>query len=656
MNTAPLKRFATIARQKLMRGVEAKIRDLGFDDNGVAEVVPEAIPGGTDWKGQILPVSFYDQWCSLRDRIRQIGLQEVKEEAAYTWFNRLVAIRILTSNGFIEPVLRFAPETHVPYILDEARQMHMLTDMSEDKRIRLQKLLTDNQRQTEAFALLIAEFCHHNFILQSSFGSVKDYTELLLPADILQNGGFVEMLNGDGGEVYITDEECRTPELIGWLYQFYISERKDEVMKKDKYKPEEIPAATQIFTPNWIVKYMVENTLGRIYLDSLRDEETIEHYKKEWKYLVEPAEGSVSRLQPSDPKPSGKRIRPRNLRVADFSCGSGHILNECFNMLYEFYMDAGASPDEAVEQILRDNLVGIDLDDRACQLSRFSLMLKSAQRYGGYVNGGVIPNILGMPTASRSTWEDTGGHFRGNYGLQCSEKVYKEIYDAFELIEKAHSLGSIMKFDISEETGEYIKNALAVDAERRLYPIQFAPIVDSFRLILALTESYNAVVMNPPYMATGMNSILSNYATDKYPKSKADLMTVFMEVGLDRLKINGKLGMINLPSWLFLSAFEKLRKYIISNYHIDSLLHMGRGIFGIDWGSVAFVITKGISTANGYFFKLHKRNFQHIYYNHIAEIFENTLREKNFRFDFDSYRDDSGKVSESDIITCHVLI
>lgn len=584
MNTAPLKRFATVARQKLMRGVESKIRDLGFDDNGVATVEPESIPGGTDWKGQILPVSFYDQWQSLRRRIQEIGLQEVKEEAAYTWFNRLVAIRILTSNSFIEPVLRFAPETHVPYILDEARQMHLLTDLSEDKRVRLQQLLADNQRQTEAFALLIAEFCHHNFILQSSFGGIKDYTEILLPNDILQDGALVDMLNGDE---YITDEDCRTPELIGWLYQFYISERKDEVMKKDKYKPEEIPAATQIFTPNWIVKYMVENTLGRIYLDSLRDEDEIARYKKEWKYLVEPA-------QPLE-EPT-KRIRPRNLKVADFSCGSGHILNECFNMLYEFYIDAGASPDEAVENILTNNLVGIDLDDRACQLSRFSLMLKSAQRYNGYVNGGAIPHILGMPRPQHGDLHAAlHEFFRGDE----TRAIMEEMDFAIDLLKKAESLGSIMKFDmICADTRFLIKQRMEYWADKPSdsIPAEVSDLFPSFRLILALTESYDAVVMNPPYMPTSKDGILNSYVRVNYPDTRTDLFAVFMDLAYDRLKQYGLYGMINMQSWMFLGSFSALREKILSEQTIMSMLHLGPRTFDELTGEVVqntvFVIAK----------------------------------------------------------------
>ena len=616
MNTAPLKRFATVARQKLMRGVESKIRDLGFDDNGVATVEPESIPGGTDWKGQILPVSFYDQWQSLRSRIQEIGLQEVKEEAAYTWFNRLVAIRILTSNGFIEPVLRFAPETHVPYILDEARQMHLLTDLSEDKRVRLQQLLADNQRQTEAFALLIAEFCHHNFILQSSFGGIKDYTEILLPNDILQDGALVDMLNGDE---YITDEDCRTPELIGWLYQFYISERKDEVMKKDKYKPEEIPAATQIFTPNWIVKYMVENTLGRIYLDSLRDQDEIDRYKKEWKYLVEPA------LPLDEPT---KRIRPRNLRVADFSCGSGHILNECFNMLYEFYMDAGASPDEAVENILNNNLVGIDLDDRACQLSRFSLMLKSAQRYNGYVNGGTIPNIIGMPRPQHGDLPAAlHEFFRGDE----TPAIMEEMDEAFDLLKKAESLGSIMKFDmISSDTRFLIKQRMEYwsDKPAESIPAEVASLFPSFRLILALTENYDAVVMNPPYMAGGkMPSTLSEYVRSNYSEGSSDMMTIFMMVATNILKENGIYGMINFSSWMFLPSFTELREEILETQFVESLLYLGRGMFGSDFGSVSFIIRKNRKSASSIYRKLFSKQGE---VRSIAEI-ESLFLDKDFQ-------------------------
>lgn len=324
MDTNRIKRFATEARNKLKEGIAAKIRTLGFDKKGnvADEHRPQLMQGGTHWNGQLLPENFYHQWTSLYNRIQQKGISEVYEEAAYTWFNRLCAIRILQKNDLCAPVLDYTDAARTPFIVDEARQGR-IPEMNEEMRSRLSDLLDDDTKVTEQFAVLINAWCHDNPIIYRCFGAMADYTELLLPNNILTEGGFVDMLNHTD---FITDADYRSPELIGWLYQFYISERKDEVFaKKGKFEADEIPAATQIFTPNWIVKYMVQNTVGRIYLDNNPYETQLQ---KKWQYLVEPAE-----------KPSADSILKydelTDLRVADLACGSGHILNECFDLLYE---------------------------------------------------------------------------------------------------------------------------------------------------------------------------------------------------------------------------------------------------------------------------------------------------------------------------------
>ena len=292
MDTNRIKRFATEARNKLKEGIAAKIRTLGFDKKGnvAEEHRPQLMQGGTHWNGQLLPETFYHQWTSLYNRIQQKGISEVYEEAAYTWFNRLCAIRILQKNDLCAPVLDYTDAARTPFIVDEARQGR-IPEMNDEMRSRLNDLLDDDTKVTEQFAVLINAWCHDNPIIHSCFGAMADYTELLLPNNILTEGGFVDMLNRlssesnderaqslpsrEGGRPtvnhtdFITDADYRSPELIGWLYQFYISERKDEVFaKKGKFEADEIPAATQIFTPTWIHEYLVHNTIGRIHLDS----------------------------------------------------------------------------------------------------------------------------------------------------------------------------------------------------------------------------------------------------------------------------------------------------------------------------------------------------------------------------------------------------
>ncbi len=630
MDTNRIKRFAIEARNILKAGIAAKITTLGFDKNGnvAEENKPQLMQGGSLWNEQLQTEGFYYQWMSLYNRIQQKGISEVYEEAAYTWFNRLCAIRILQKNNLCSPVLTYADAARTPVIVDEARQGR-IPQMKEELRQRLVELLDDDTKVTEQFAILITAWCHDNPIINQCFGSIADYTELLLPNNILAEGGFVDMLNHTE---FITDEDFQSPELIGWLYQFYISERKDEVFaKKGKFEADEIPAATQIFTPNWIVKYMVQNTVGRIYLDNNPYETQLQ---KKWKYLVEPSE-----------KPNDKTLLKYNeledLKVADLACGSGHILNECFDLLYDLYIAEGYGRGEAVENIFSHNLTGIDLDTRAKQLSQFALLLKACQKDAAFADAHCLPNVLTMPVCDSYTIKDTLGHFVCAYHLDWTDVDRKELEDAFDLMKDADSLGSIMRFEISQDTREHLIEAVnAYDAEPK-YTEAFKNLIDGFRLILALTENYHALVMNPPYMGSGnMNSVLSKYVKDNYKDGKADLMTVFMLLAKNRTMENGKYGMINLPSWLFLSTFETLRKQIVNDFHIDSLLHMGRGIFGIDWGSTAFVISKTKSNVSGVYFRLHKRNFQHIYYYHIEELFLKALNDHAFKYDFDSYRDE----------------
>ena len=641
MDTNSIKRFATEARNILKAGIAAKITTLGFDKNGnvAEENKPQLMQGGSLWNEQLQTEGFYYQWMSLYNRIQQKGISEVYEEAAYTWFNRLCAIRILQKNNLCSPVLAYADAARTPVIVDEARQgrlpqMFLSPDNGgneggEELRQRLVELLDDDTKVTEQFAILITAWCHDNPIINQCFGSIADYTELLLPNNILAEGGFVDMLNHTE---FITDEDFQSPELIGWLYQFYISERKDEVFaKKGKFEADEIPAATQIFTPNWIVKYMVQNTVGRIYLDNNPYETQLQ---KKWQYLVEPSEKSSDRY-------SLKYNELTDLKVADLACGSGHILNECFDLLYDLYIAEGYGRGEAVENIFSHNLTGIDLDTRAKQLSQFALLLKACQKDAGFADAHCLPNVLTMPVCDSYTVKDILGHFVCAYQLDWANVDRKELEDAFDLMKDADSLGSIMRFEISQNTREHLIEAVnAYDAEPK-YTEAFKNLIDGFRLILSLTENYHALVMNPPYMGSGnMNSVLSKYVKDNYKDGKADLMTVFMLLAKNRTMENGKYGMINLPSWLFLSTFETLRKQIVNDFHIDSLLHMGRGIFGIDWGSTAFVISKTKSNVSGVYFRLHKRNFQHIYYYHIEELFLKALNDHAFKYDFDSYRDE----------------
>lgn len=632
MDTNRIKRFATEARNILKAGIAAKITTLGFDKNGnVAEKnKPQLMQGGSLWNEQLQTEGFYYQWMSLYNRIQQKGISEVYEEAAYTWFNRLCAIRILQKNNLCSPVLTYADAARTPVIVDEARQGR-IPQMKEELRQRLVELLDDDTKVTEQFAILITAWCHDNPLINQCFGSIADYTELLLPNNILAEGGFVDLLNHTE---FITDEDFQSPELIGWLYQFYISERKDEVFaKKGKFEADEIPAATQIFTPNWIVKYMVQNTVGRIYLDNNPYETQLQ---KKWQYLVEPSEKP-------DEKNTLKYNELEDLKVADLACGSGHILNECFDLLYDLYIAEGYGRGEAVEKIFRHNLTGVDLDTRAKQLATFALLLKACQKDAAFADAHCMPNVLTMPKPWNS--EAQGPiqdmlhiYFQG----EATNQQKEEIMGSFDLMQDADSLGSIMKFDINASTRLLIKQTTDYWCGQEIVPEEVRTQIVAFKLILALTEKYHALVMNPPYMGSGnMNGVLSKYVKDEYKDGKADLATVFVEMMGQRTSANGGYAFIIPPSWMFLSTFEGLRKNIIENQSIESLLHLSRGVFGADFGASSAVIKNTSNTnASGTYFRLVERTFQEFEQSHLRMLFEQTLANHDFKYNFKEYTKD----------------
>lgn len=595
MDTNRLKRFATEARNILMQGVKNRLQAIGFDlKTGTSSEMPQKMEGGAVFMGDTVTTDFYSRWMSLNNNIHARGIKQVAEEAAYTWFNRFMAIRIMQKQGFISPVLAYeSEEVRVPVIVSEARQGRM-PQMTADVYDKLMELLDDDSKTNEQFALLIVAYCHENPIINKCFGAIADYTELLLPQNILAEGGFVSMLNDTE---FITDDDFRSAELIGWLYQFYISDRKDEAFaKKGKYDADEIAPATQIFTPNWIVKYMVENTVGRIYIDNNPYCEA----KDEMKYLVDTPSGDEA-LKVDD---------LAELTVADLACGSGHILNECFDLLYSLYVEEGYSRSQAISNILRKNILGIDLDTRAKQLATFALLMKACQKDNSFLDGKVMPRIYDMPrpiAEAIGVDDDTCNaeeylkETLPHYLLGGNADMVQELTDAILLMNHANKLGSIMKFDISEQT----RNAVMVRTQEyeeqlangEIVPSSIMLLMPYMRIILALTQKYAALCMNPPYMGSGrFDEVLSKYVKDNYADAKADLFSVFMQMGMERLVPNGKMAQINMQSWMFLSSFEKLRTQFLTHYNIDNMLHLGPRTFDELSGEVvqntAFVLSK----------------------------------------------------------------
>ncbi len=631
MNTAALKRFAQQARVILKEGVQTRLSYWGFDHQGNITDEPMPVEGGVIFRGEgIDDPTLFKKWEALKQAVHSHGVQHIAEEAAYTWFNRLMAIRILAKNGYIRPQLEFeSASMPVPLIVSNARR-GQFPELNADERKQLNELLNDDSAEVEQFTLLISAFCRTNKLIRRIFGRIYDYTELLLPVNILSGNGFVHLLNHSES---ISGEDYRQVELIGWLYQFYISEKKDEVFKsfknKKKAEAEDIPAATQIFTPNWIVKYMVQNTVGRLWLDLNPDS----GLKTNMDYLVDNPDAA-------SPVPLVSEVA--EIKLLDPACGSGHILVEGFDILFDMYTEEGYSKREAVQQILRCNLYGLDIDLRAAQLANFALLLKAAAKDASVLESEIVPQVYAMP----EKYEFNASSLRTFLG---EETHYLEtLQKVLTLMQQAQNLGSVMKIEISPDMREYLQTQLTYWTKRHAPDLftqeDFDQLFPYIRNILLLTQKYEAVAANPPYMGSGnMNEELKGYVNKKYPHSKSDLMTVFMDVISDFTLSKGRYAMINLPSWLFLSSFENLREDILKNQFIESLLHFGRGIFGIDFGSVAFVIKKEhFQNRKGSYFRLHERNFQHIYYEDIELLFLNAKKDPNYKYDFSLYRDDDG--------------
>jgi hypothetical protein len=639
MNTTKLKPFAQQARKILMEGVRLRMLFWGFDGKSHDAPEPEAIPGGVIFRNEVYSdAGLPGKWQQMKVRINSHTFHDAIEEAAYTWFNRLMAIKILEKNGYEDNQLGY--EGTVPALLVKARN-GIMPFLAENEKQKVREHLLNGDEET-AFGLLLIAYCRRHPLLNRVFGGIDDFTELLLPHNLLTKGGIIELLNVNG---FVQEDDYRQVELIGWLYQFYISEKKDEVFKgfkeNKKARKEDIPAATQIFTPKWIVKYLVENTVGKTWLDLHPDSEV----KTQLKYMVENDSAKPAPLEGIDE--AGK------ITLLDPAAGSGHILVTAFDLYMLMYKEEGSTTRQAVREILKHNLFGLDIDKRAAQLARFAVLMKAAGYDQGVLNENILPHIYSMPEPKHFNKEHLEKFLYEAYEGPALDRdgILKDLNKGLLLMRQAQNLGSIIQFDLQDDTRRQLKLRYQYwcDKEEKgqltLDELSWwKPLAEYLNPLCVLLEKYTCVAANPPYMGQkSMNGELKDYVGKYYPTTKGDLMTVFMEVIPNLAVSSGRFALINLPSWLFLSSFEEIRSHYLQNYLFESLLHMGRGIFGIDFGSVAFAIKKVLpGKCSGNYFRLHERNFQHIYYEDIEKLFLYCANNSDYTYDFNLYRDDEG--------------
>ena len=619
MNTNQLKKFSQEARRKLIDQVSAKLNYVLTSDSAELREKGTAIQ-------------------KLKEALKETSKEQLIDKVAYTWFNRFVALRFMDVNDY-QPigvqVLSTLDGFTTPEILDEAKRGHIHDELQVDRRKigdLLDGRIPSSNAQNEVYKLLLTGVCNHlHKTFPFLFERIDDYTELLLPDDLTSEFSIVQDIR-EG----MSKEDCKEVEIIGWLYQFYISEKKDEVFaSNEKVKKEDIPAATQLFTPRWIVEYMVQNTVGKLWLLNNPSSKLKDHMP----YYIESEVKDEDYLKVSSVE---------EITLLDQACGSGHILVYGFELFSKIYEEQGYNQSEIPELIINKNLFGFEIDERAAQLSGFALLMKAREYHRRVFRKELRPNILCYKDLKLT--EDEIKETFSQLKIELTDELFFDLKN----IQQATNLGALISphsdLQILKEISEKIKNAKNSSDVFLRYRLGELDIAFDHLILLGL--KYHCVVDNPPYMGGGkMNKVLGGYVKQNYPNSKGDLMTCFMESGWNIILPNGYLGMINLPSWLFLSSFQSLREVLIDTKCIDSLLHMGRGIFGVDWGSTAFVVRNGSAKKIGKYFKLHKRNFQHLYPNDIKEIFLKSLEVRDLKIDYDKYRDSEQLSSVNNLVS-----
>ena len=598
MDKSAIKNFATSARNKLIEGVIQKAYEFGISDKEIKEV--ENLPDGSrleiNNEYKYLTNSEANNREKLIEQIESKGFSQVIEEVAYTWFNRIIAIRFMEVNDYLPTGVRVLSSEETsktePDAVTNAHELIEELELNRDIVFKYQ----DNNDSEGLFKYILIKQCNElGKIMPVMFEKIEDYTELLLPDNLLVEGSVVRDLVSN-----ISEEDFKEQvEIIGWLYQYYISEKKDEVFadlkKNKKITKENIPAATQLFTPDWIVKYMVENSLGRLWLEGHPNEEL----QSSWKYYLEEAKQEPDVEKELEKiRIESKNLSPEDITVLDPSMGSGHILVYAFDVLYQIYLSAGYSERDIPRLILEKNIYGLDIDDRAGQLAYFALMMKarsySRRIFRDMERNPISLNVCSIQESNGLTKEDI------QYFANGDESLKKDIEYLVEVFTDAKEYGSIL--EVNAVDFERIENRLKeIDSEIVLININKNNLLDKVPNLVkqgkVMSKKYNIMCTNPPYMGSkGMSLDLKKYLDKNFKNTKSDLFAVFMELDKQYLKNKGYISMINQHSWMFVTSFSELRKNILNSKIISNMIHLGPRAFeeidGEVVQSTAFIIRK----------------------------------------------------------------
>ena len=613
MNKTAIKNFAIWARNKLIADVSYDARLIGITENGIAKPLPQSF-GGTQFFdiGTAEPYSISGEAVRQRDKLIEVIQQKEKdtdyktayqyviEEVAYTWFNRLIAIRFMEVNdylpshirvlssesGKLEPDLVTTPfDAELPFTAEEEAQIFQLKQ--------------DNKLD-EVFRILFLKQCNAlNEILPALFEKTKNYTELLLSLSVIDQDGVVYHLIHDIPEDDFNIERGGQVEIIGWLYQYYNTEPKAAAFAKNgKITKEEIPAVTQLFTPDWIVRYMVENSLGRLWVEGHPECDL----KENWKYYLEEAQQEPEvQAKLSEIRKEYAALNPEDIKLIDPCMGSGHILVYAFDVLMQIYESAGYSQRDAAKSILEHNIYGLDIDDRAYQLAYFAVMMKARQYNRRILNGENSCHVYAIQESNsinRAHLKYFGAgmdDIEKNAAKMQLEGLLDTLTDAKEygsiLNVESYNWDLLRRFVAAEDTaGQISMDSVGVEDTAE----ELQKLID---LGETMARKYWVTVTNPPYMGE-LNKTLQDFAKKVYPNSKHDLCSIFIEKCLEMVKNNAYVAMITQNAFMFLSRYEKLRKSLLQ-YQFVNLAHLGARAFDSIGGEVVQTSTFCIRKASG---------------------------------------------------------
>lgn len=598
MNKAKLKTYAPQARRDFIAAITARANQLGLSEqDGELEVAP--VERGGDVviiAGQPWPAKVHGQRERLIKRIQKDGFAQTMEAAAYTWFNRFAALRFMEIHDYLGHGHRALSscEGGLPEILTHAADLAQNGNLPGLKAAKVTELKLAGNKDGELYKMLLVAQCN---VLSSAmpflFERIDDETELLLPDNLLRTDSIIAKL-----VEAIPEEDWQQVEIIGWLYQFYISEKKDDVIGK-VVKSEDIPAATQLFTPNWIVQYLVQNSVGRLWLIANPQS----NLAQQWPYYITPAEqtpevqAQLDALIQTRVREDGDALNPESITVLDPACGSGHILVVAYDVLKAIYLERGYQLRAIPRLILEKNLYGLDIDDRAAQLAGFALLMKARADDRRLLDNPPKLNVLALQESKGLDANEivrvllpspAGGRGAGGEGA-VEVQAINQLIDTFA---HAKTFGSLIQIPpelnvqlatLDEGLQEAIQNG---DLYAKAAAQDVLPLVVQAQV---LGMQFDAVVANPPYMgARYYDGPLKRLVEKYYKPAKGDLYTCFMVRNTVLAKPGGIVGMITIPNWMFLSTFEELRGWLFNEAAIETFSHNGRGVFGSDFGSCAF--------------------------------------------------------------------